>query len=152
MPGPIKITLTAIIVLAAAGALGFKYWDDISNPWTRDGQVRANVIQVASRVSGPIVKLAVKDNQFVKAGDMLFEIDPRTYQAALDQAAANLDQTRDDNAQLRGAKAALETGQLNLDCTRVKASVDGYITNLNLRLGSQAVANQPVAALVDTNS
>ena len=260
MRGPIKITLTAIIVLAAAGALGFKYWDYITNPWTRDGQVRANVIQVASRVSGPIVKLAVKDNQFVKAGDLLFEIDPRTFQAALDQAKANLDETRDqlkdlaqqveaakaalqqsdsqikqaqsavesaeaelikakadfdrasklvakgdiskrqfdsakaaqdvdqanldkaqsaliqaksakaqaqaelagaqanlgaagdENAQLRGAKAALETAQLNLDFTQVKASVDGYITNLNLRLGSQAVANQPVAALVDVNS
>ncbi len=41
---------------------------------------------------------------------------------------------------------------MNLDFTQVKASVDGYITNLNLRLGSQAVANQPVAALVDVNS
>jgi multidrug resistance efflux pump len=211
-------------------------------------------------VSGPIVALPIKDNQFVKAGDLLFEIDPRTYQAALDQAKANLDETLDrldnlgaqvdaaeaaveqsktglpqadslvasaeatlekagkdferakqliakgdvakrtfdeaeaafnvaqadlakaqaqrtqataallqakaelarakadrgasgeDNAQLRGAKAALETAKLNLDFTRVEASVDGYVTNLNLRLGSQAVANQPALALVDTAS
>ena len=86
MRGILKIFLTAIVVLAAAGALAFKYWDYIANPWTRDGQVRANVIQVAPRVSGPIVKLPIKDNQFVKAGDLLFEIDPRTYKAALDQA------------------------------------------------------------------
>jgi len=211
-------------------------------------------------VSGPIVKLPIRDNQFVKAGDLLFEIDPRTYQAALDQAAANLDETRDrlsdlaaqvevaeaaldqaktgvpqaqslvdsaeatmekakkdlqrakdlvvkgdvakrtfdqaqasydvaqadlakaqaqkiqasaallqaqaelasaraglgapgeDNAQLRAAKAALETAKLNREFTQMNASVDGYVTNLNLRLGSQAVANQPALALVDAAS
>jgi multidrug resistance efflux pump len=41
---------------------------------------------------------------------------------------------------------------LNLGFTQVRAPVDGYITNLNLRHGSQAVANQPVLALVDINS
>ena len=46
------------------------------------------MIQVATRVSGPIVTLPIKDNQFVKAGDVLFEIDPRTYQASVDQARA----------------------------------------------------------------
>jgi multidrug resistance efflux pump len=44
MRGTLKILSTAIIVLAAAGAVAFKYWDYITNPWTRDGQVRANVI------------------------------------------------------------------------------------------------------------
>jgi multidrug resistance efflux pump len=42
--------------------------------------------------------------------------------------------------------------QLNLEFTNVKAPVDGYVTNLNLRLGSQAVANQPALALIDINS
>ncbi len=260
MRGLLKISLTAVVVLIAVAAVAFKYWDYVTNPWTRDGQVRANVIQVAPRVSGPIVKLPIKDNEFVKTGDLLFEIDPRTYQAALDQASAKLDETRDDlkdleqrvkaaqaavdqsgsqikqaesavksaeaesvraqadferatdlvktgdiskrgfdqskaandvaqadldkaqsrliqaraaklqaeaelararaelgapgedNAQLRGAKAALKTAKLNLEFTQLKASVDGYVTNLNLRLGSQAVANQPALALVDVNS
>jgi multidrug resistance efflux pump len=53
---------------------------------------------------------------------------------------------------VRSAKAALETARLNLEFTRMTASVDGYVTNLNLRLGSQAVANQPALALVDTAS
>jgi multidrug resistance efflux pump len=57
-----------------------------------------------------------------------------------------------DAAKLRGAGAALETAQLNLEFARVEASVDGYVTNLHLRLGSQAVANQPAMALVDTVS
>ena len=91
MSGILKVLLTGFVVLVAVAAVGFKYWDYMTNPWTRNGQVRANVIQVAPRVSGPIVKLAVTDNQFVKASDLLFEIDPRTYKAALDQASAKLD-------------------------------------------------------------
>jgi multidrug resistance efflux pump len=50
------------------------------------------------------------------------------------------------------AEASLENAQLDLEFTRVRASVDGYVTNLNLRIGSQAVANQPALALIDTNS
>ena len=260
IPALLRYVLTGAVVLVAVGLVFWKYWVYVTNPWTRDGQVRANVIQVAPRVSAPIVALPIKDNQFVKAGDLLFEIDPRTYQAALDQAKANLDQARDrikdleaqvksaeaaleqtesgikqaefavnsaeatvvktkadferatslvakgdvakrtydeavaandvaqadlakaqaqltqansaklqsqaqlararaelgalgeDNAQLRAAKAALETAQLDLEFTQVRASVDGYVTNLNLRLGSQAVANQPALALVDAAS
>jgi multidrug resistance efflux pump len=48
--------------------------------------------------------------------------------------------------------AAVRTAELNLEFTQVKAPVDGYVTNLNLRLGSQAVANQPSLALVDVSS
>jgi multidrug resistance efflux pump len=73
-------------------------------------------------------------------------------EAELARAKAELGAPGDENAQLRGAKAELETAQLNLEFSQVKASVDGYVTNLNLRLGSQAVANQPALALVDVNS
>ena len=90
-----KTLMTSLVVLAAAVVVALKYSDYLTNPWTRNGQVRANVIQVAPRVSGPIVNLAVTDNQAVKQGDVLFEIDPRTFEAALDQARANLDETRD---------------------------------------------------------
>ncbi|MBW2215536.1 MAG: biotin/lipoyl-binding protein, partial [Deltaproteobacteria bacterium] len=84
---------TGAVVLVAIALVLLKYWDYVVNPWTRDGQVWANVIQIAPRVSGPIVDLPIKDNQFVKAGDLLFQIDPRTYQAALEQAKAQLDET-----------------------------------------------------------
>ena len=241
-----KHLLTGAVVAVAILVVLLKYWDYVLNPWTRDGQVRAEVIQIAPRVSGPIVSLPVKDNQFVKAGDLLFEIDPRTYAASLDQAQAKYDITDDNylagekqidaslaqidqarsaikqldaqiekdkaefqrqqellpkratsqksvdrakanynvaleqrqgavaslaqaeatlaknratlgtigdaNASLRQARAELEQATLNLEFTRVLAPVDGYITNLNLRLGSQAVANQPAMALVDVNS
>ena len=184
-----KYLLTGAVVLVAAALVAWKYSDYITNPWTRDGQVHAQVIQVTPRVSGPIIHLPIRDNQQVKAGDLLFEIDPRTYQSAvkqaeaeLKQAQAALDEARDDAKRaedirkrdrgavsaaeftrrelaLRGAEAkvlqaeaALEDAQLNLEFTRVQASVDGYVTNLKLRLGSQAVANQPALALVDADS
>ena len=210
--------------------------------------------------SGPIVKLEVQDNQFVKAGDLLFEIDPRTFKTSLEQAQAQYDITGNDylarekqvvaaqaqveaakaavrqaktkikqqdaqivkdkaeyerqqemmplkatsqkalvrakanyevsiekrqsavdgvkkaqatlsqaeaalaesranlgapgdaNPRVREARAAVRQAELNLEFTQVRATADGYITNLNLRLGSQAVANQPVMALVDVNS
>ena len=72
--------------------------------------------------------------------------------ADLAQARANLGAPGDENAQLRAAKAAVHEAELNLAFTEVKAPVDGYVTNLTLRLGSQGVANQPALALVDVNS
>ncbi len=257
---PPKYLLTAAIVLIAV-VLGLaKYWDYVVNPWTRDGQVRAEVIQVTPRVSGPIVTLPILDNQPVKAGDLLFEIDPRTFAVSLEQAQAQYDMTGDSylgqveqveaakarveasratvrqaqssinqldstidknkaeyerqqemlpkkatsqkaveraeanykvsveqrkgavaglgqaraglnqakatlaeaqanlgaagdaNASIRKARAAVRQAELNLEFTQVRAPVDGYVTNLNLRLGSNAVANQPALALVDVGS
>ena len=79
-----KYLVTGTLVLVAVLAVLLKYWDYVVNPWTRDGQVRAEVIQVTPRVSGPIVNLPIRDNQFVKAGELLFGIDPRTDQFSLD--------------------------------------------------------------------
>jgi multidrug resistance efflux pump len=80
-------------------------------------------------------------------------------QASLSEANANLAKARADlgapgekNAQVRQAKAEVRSAELNLEFTQKKAPVDGYVTNLNLRLGSQAVENQPILALVDVNS
>ena len=62
------------------------------------------------------------------------------------------DTPADQNAKVRLAKSKVRSAELNLEFTQQKAPVDGYVTNLNLRLGSQAVANQPILALVDVNS
>ena len=51
---------------------------------------RANLIGIAPRVSGPIVKIGVTDNQFVKAGDLLFEIDPADFRLNIDRAKSAL--------------------------------------------------------------
>jgi len=254
-----KIVVLAIIVVVL-GVVLIRYWDYVVNPWTRNGQVMAQVIQITPRVSGTIVELPIADNQFVNAGDLLFQIDPRTYESTLagmrgqlaetideiealkaqveataasverydalikyyqqkvkgktarlkdyqaefkrytelvktgsasqerlDQAEADVvdaeavvdgalaelmqaeasklqaeaDLARDKanlgaegeaNARLRTARAKVHSADLALEFTRVVAPVDGYVTNLNLRLGDHATANKPILALVDVNS
>ena len=89
------------MVLIAAAIVVIKYWYYLTNPWTRDGQVHAQVIQIAPRITGPIVDLPIVDNQRVNAGDVLFEIDPRTFVAAIKEAEADLQQSR---VELKDAK------------------------------------------------
>ena len=81
-----KIILTLVVVGAAAYAAYLLYLKYSVDPWTRDGQVRANIIGIAPRVAGPVIKIPVRDNQQVKAGDLLFEIDPAPYEAAVESA------------------------------------------------------------------
>lgn len=59
------------------------------HPRTDDASVRANFIEITAEVSGKLVELPVKDNAFVKKGDLLFEIDPRPYEYALEQALSD---------------------------------------------------------------
>src|SRR5262245_63705295 len=84
--------LVGLGILVAAVGLGIYvvYYLDQS-PRTDDAFVRADTIGVASQVNGRIVSLRVHDNQAVKQGDVLFEIDPQPYQHALDRARAALD-------------------------------------------------------------
>ena len=165
--------VTAGIVVVAVLLVAWKYWDYVVNPWTRDGQVQADVILITPRVTGPIVALPIRDNQHVSAGDLLFSIDDRTYTQQLAKATAEEVRTQGDYERAqelvkRGdiserdfdkAKAAYdeavadkEAARLDLEFTEVYAPVDGYVTNLELRVGSQAVANQPALALVDSSS
>ncbi|MDR5750315.1 MULTISPECIES: HlyD family secretion protein [unclassified Caballeronia] len=97
--------LTAIIFAAAiliGRALWVHYMDE---PWTRDGRVRANVINVAPDVSGAVVTMPVADNQFVKKGELLMEIDPSHYRIAVQQAQANV-AARQAELRMRRADAA----------------------------------------------
>lgn len=119
--------VTAVVVLVAGLVALNKYEAYVKNPWTRDGQVRAYVIQVAPRVSGPIVNLPIKDNQFVRAGDLLFEIDPRTFEVSLAQARAQLDETGDDvkalEKQVETAEASVEVSTAAIDGSRASVEV-----------------------------
>jgi multidrug resistance efflux pump len=256
----VKVIATSMVLLAALGVIAYKYIDYMKYPWTRDGLVRAQVVQIVPRVSGQLVRVPIKNNQLVKHGDLLFEVDPRTFQAVVDFAQANLNNIRDilkaladqveamkgsvaqyesavdqakfevegnstnteneriqferakellqtgagtqadfdnklaayqmglaqlnaakaqvrqvmaelarakddlaraianlgtpgeDNPRLRRAEADLESAQLNLEFTQVRAPVDGYVTNLQLRVGDSAIANQPIVAIIDASS
>ncbi len=183
--GAVNLALIAVVAWYAYQA----FRDYIENPWTRDGQVRGQVIQVAPRVSGMVTRIAVIDNQFVSEGDLLFELDPEPFQIAIAQAEANLKRARISSKASRieydrlqeiakqdaGAVSAkdlnrreasylqslsqidvaaenLRSAKLNLGYTRVRAAVDGYVSNINFQIGDQAVANTPILALVDSNS
>lgn len=181
------VTLGAVVL---AGYVLVTMFDEyLFQPWTRDAHVRAQVVKITPRVSGPIVELPVSDNQAVRTGDLLFRIDPRTYELAVEQAEAKLKQAqasalvsldqatrardlhaRDkgaiseqalvrkennllvSNADVEVARANLNSARLDLEFTEVRAPVDGYITHLKLRYGTQTVANQPAVALIDTAS
>lgn len=80
--------LTLALVAVAAFAAWRLYHSYLDTPWTRDCQVRANVVGIAPRVAGPVTLVRVTDNQAVKKGDLLFEIDPTDYQAKLDVVKA----------------------------------------------------------------
>ncbi|NPT53105.1 efflux RND transporter periplasmic adaptor subunit [Paraburkholderia elongata] len=89
-----QILLTLIVVVVAA----FVLWKLVAYymfaPWTRDGHVRADVIQVAPDISGLISSVEVNDNQQVKQGQVLFVIDQARYALALRQAQATAQQRR----------------------------------------------------------
>ena len=88
-----KLLLTLAILGTGLYFAYHKYIDYFENPWTRDGQVRTQVIQVTPRVNGMVTKIAVVDNQKVKKGDLLFTIDPSQYQIKVNQAKARLQRT-----------------------------------------------------------
>jgi multidrug resistance efflux pump len=98
--------LTTLIVVALAGwAAVSLYLRYMQHPWTRDGQVRANIVGIAPRVSGPIIHVAVHDNQELRKGDLLFEIDPSDFQAQVDVAAG---QVQNDAATLKQQQQDLQ--------------------------------------------
>ncbi len=255
-----RVFITATLVCVAIILLVWKYNAYLRDPWTRDAKVNADVIQIAARVSAPIIELPLVDNQAVQKGQLLFALDPRTFEAelalaqaryrqaekqikamkfAVDAAKANVSQVEaqiteaqeavvsseanlveaeknlvryqdlqrkgsisieqlnteqrnyavdlashnqtkaelldkenalinakaslaqkeaelgledENNATLQAAKAAVTQAKLNLSFTKVYAPTDGYITNLQLRVGSQITAEQPVLALIDQQS
>ena len=78
------------LVLAAILALILVIWQLQTSPETNDAYVYADTIDVVPEVSGRIVEMPIRDNQRVRKGDLLFRIDPRPYQAMLDDAKARL--------------------------------------------------------------
>lgn len=81
--------IATLLVLALAIWIGRTLWVNyMDTPWTRDGRVRADIINVAADVSGTVVEVPVRDNQQVKKGDLLMQIDPEHYEVAVKQAQA----------------------------------------------------------------
>jgi multidrug resistance efflux pump len=112
-----RLALTAMVVVAAVMAGKWLWIHYNVDPWTRDGRIRADVVLVSPDVDGLVTQLRVKDNQVVHVGDVLFVIDQRRYELALDQAKAavaveqaNLDQAYRDTRR-DGALGTLVTAE-----------------------------------------
>ena len=133
----VRIITTGVIVLAALGMIAYKYHDYMKYPWTRDGLVRAQVVQIVPRVSSALVRVPIQNNQLVKKGDLLFEIDPSTFQATVNLARAELDNMRDIvkslTEQVDGLKGNVEQRQADLNLA--KFEVEGSAAEAeNLRI------------------
>jgi multidrug efflux system membrane fusion protein len=83
--------IVALMIVAGAVLITLYVWGIIErHPRTDDAAARANVVGIVPRVRGPIINLAVQDNQLVKKGDLLFEIDLADYEQALERAKSAL--------------------------------------------------------------
>ena len=93
---------------------------------TDNGYVKAGLVPVAASVSGPVVAVMVHDNQRVRAGDILFRIDPAPFQAAVDEAAADLANARTQvsllRANYREGEAGLAAARARLDYAEREAA------------------------------
>ncbi|MBF8774569.1 HlyD family secretion protein [Pseudomonas fulva] len=94
-----RVVLTLLVVTFAAVLVWQMVVYYLFAPWTRDGHIRADVIQIAPDVSGLIQKVEVRDNQIVKRGDVLFTIDQDRFSLALRQAKATLGERQETLAQ-----------------------------------------------------
>lgn len=223
----LRFAVTAVVVIVALLLCHALWRHYLYAPWTRDGRVRAEVVRIAPDVSGLVTRVPVIDNQEVKKGDVLFEIDPQRFQIAEQQAEANLNAAkaaaraaganidavlasaaarkaeydmRQEQAQRRQeladvvpkeertdaksaaltaravweqaqasghqanasreqaeaavvqAQVALDRARLDLERTEVRAPVDGYVTNLDVRVGDYAATGSPRLALIDRHS
>lgn len=86
----IKYFSTLIVAVVAVLAAWWLWNYYMQSPWTRDGKIRAEQVSVTPQVSGSIIQLNIKDNQFVNAGDVLFVIDKTPFHIAELNAQAQL--------------------------------------------------------------
>jgi len=180
-----RMVLTFVLVAIAISMAAGLWRQYMTAPWTRDGRVRADVVDVAPEIAGTVIGVAVEENQFVNKGDPLFQIDPSRYGLAVAQAEAELEQRRQDlrlkladtqrragmagvvsaedidrhkgtsdvaAAAVHAAEAALDVARLNLERTTLRSPVNGYVTNLKMRVGDYVAAGGSRVAVVDADS
>jgi membrane fusion protein, multidrug efflux system len=117
----IAIVVVALIALAV-------WWHSTFSEDTDDAQVNGHLIQVSARVTGQVLKVDVEENQFVKAGDTIVELDPRDYQVAVENA-----------------QAALASAQANALAARVNVPITSVNTGSNLSSAGHDVSGTQAA-------
>lgn len=137
----ISVVFTLLVAAVAAYLVRTLWVHYMDSPWTRDGRVRADVINIAPDVAGLVVEVAVKDNQPVRKGDLLLRIDDEHYRLALKQA----------EALVAARKAQLQMNQENAqrrsDLDALVVSRESHINASHLAQAAQADYQEALAQL-----
>src|SRR6266480_2057121 len=141
---------SVIVVAGALAMVGIAYgafamFHSFTHESTDDAFIDVHFVSVAPKIAGHVAAVHVDDNQLVKKGDVLVEIDPSDFQVALAQARANLAK---DKATLIQANANKERAQLNLGYAKIKAPIDGYVTKKAVTIGDYVQVGQALMSLV----
>jgi membrane fusion protein, multidrug efflux system len=144
-PGKFIRKIVTVIIVAGAVLITLYVWGIIErHPRTDDAAARANVVGIAPRVSGQTIKLNVQDNQAVRKGDVLFEIDPEDYRLILEKAKAELATVDRQLAQAQdtlhrlepllphGFETAENVDKARTAVTTLQAQRQGAIATINL--------------------
>jgi len=152
--------IVSIAIIAAAVITGLLVIAETNRyPRTDDAEVFANFIGIAPQVDGPITRLAVQDNAFIKQGELLFQIDPRPYEYALQKAISDLntlegqivDQRRTIASQVSAvgaARANTDSAAANVD--RAAAAVN--VARANVSSEKAALDSASAELLYTTNN
>ncbi len=144
-PGKFIRKIVTVIIVAGAVLITLYVWGIIErHPRTDDAAARANVVGIAPRVSGQTIKLNVQDNQTVRKGDVLFEIDQEDYRLILEKAKAELATVDRQLAQAQdtlhrlepllphGFETAENVDKARTAVTTLQAQREGAIATINL--------------------
>lgn len=141
--GPKLLTLGVVVIALYAGRRIWIHYE--VEPWTPDGRVRADIVQVAPDVSGIVTDLAVANDQQVKRGQLLFQIDKERYALALREAEAALAAQRAKLTELR-REAARDKGLGELVAKEIREQSQTKVDEAEAAL-AQATSARDLAAL-----
>jgi membrane fusion protein (multidrug efflux system) len=129
-----KLLAAGVIALALLAGI-IRFYDEYIAPYesTDDAFVDGYVTLVSPRVSGPVVQLLITDNQLVRQGDALLEIDPRDYQASFDKATADLDTARSQLDQAQAQVKVSEARVAQAQASAVAADAENQRANDDLK-------------------
>jgi multidrug efflux system membrane fusion protein len=132
----------ALILVGAAAAVAVTVWQWENRPQTDDATVRANFVGIAPKVNGHIVDLPIHDNQQIQQGELLFVVDPRPYEIALERARAALALTRKEVDALGKAVSTADAG-----VTRAGAQLAASAADVTRRESDPVAADAEIARL-----
>jgi membrane fusion protein, multidrug efflux system len=141
-----RVLCASIVIGAMVSGIAVLHHTDV-HPRTDDSEILANFIGIAPQVEGPLIRLSVHDNQFVKKGDLLFEIDDRPYRYMLEKAIseqATLEgQISDERRKIAALVSAVSVSEANIHST--EADVNRWAAAVDQSRADVASAEQAVS-------